>query len=314
VFTFTRYNLSRPSTEGEIFFNINEEGEFVSSQKKGTCIDGDNVKYSRFGYNGVPFETYCIVTNTSEVCIDKGKLCTDPITVDSRTFKTVIAINKQFPGPTLIVYEGQTIVDVHNNMNSEGISIHWHGQHQVRTNWMDGVGLVTQCPIQPGGSFRYIFKAAPSGTFWYHSHMGSQRTNGLFGALIVREREISYPIPFEDNPAAHTITLMDWFWEDFEAFFRSVTSTTRKAEEVSGGKMAETVSQVRHTRDELDDLALQGGAQVWDERWVRRFGLRLVGVGGGEEGVRMAGLNTLGHSVVQWQSVSVKDTLVIEKT
>ena len=221
VFTFTRYNLSRPSTEGEIFF-INEEGEFVSSQKKGTCIDGDIVKYSRFGYNGVPFETYCIVTNTSEVCIDKGKLCTDPITVDSRTFKTVIAINKQFPGPTLIVHEGQTIVvDVHNNMSSEGISIHWHGQHQVRTNWMDGVGLVTQCPIQPGGSFRYIFKAAPSGTFWYHSHMGSQRTNGLFGALIVREREICYPISFEDNPAAHTITLMDWFREDFEAFFRS---------------------------------------------------------------------------------------------
>lgn len=56
----------------------------------------------------------------------------------------------------------------------------------------------------------------------------------------------------------------------------------------------------------------------------RRVGIVVLGgwgiclchlvVGGGEEGVRMTGLNTLGHSVVWWYSISVKDTLVIEKT
>ena len=131
-------------------------------------------------------------TAMRRMCVLK-KLCTDPITVDSTTFKTILAINKQFPGPTLIVREGQIVaVDVHNNLSTEGITVHWHGQHQMKTNFMDGVGLVTQCPIQPGSSFRYILEASPSGTFWYHSQMGSQRANGLFGALIVKKKELKY--------------------------------------------------------------------------------------------------------------------------
>ena len=164
---------------------------------------------------------YC--DEESGVCLKKSQLCTEPITVDGRSLKTVLAVNKQFPGPTLIVREDQIIaVDVHNNRSTEGISIHWHGQHQFRTNFMDGVGLLTQCPILPGSSLRYIFKAGPSGTFWYHSHMGSQRANGLFGALIVREKEnINYPISFIDDPTSHTVTVMDWFLESFEDFFRS---------------------------------------------------------------------------------------------
>ena len=44
-----------------------------------------------------------------------------------------------------------------------------------------------QCAIDPQKSFHYIFKARPSGTHWYHSHTGVQRSDGLFGALTVRE-------------------------------------------------------------------------------------------------------------------------------
>ena len=162
-------------------------------------------------------DLYC---NEENVCMEKSKLCTGPITVDGRTYKAVIAVNKQFPGPTLIVREGQIVaVDVHNNLSTKGISIHWHGQHQIKTNFMDGVGLVTQCPIQPGSSFRYIFRANPSGTFWYHSHMGSQRAYGLFGALIVKEMNLHYPIAFRDDPASHTMTLMDWYEQEQELFF-----------------------------------------------------------------------------------------------
>ena len=220
VLTFTRYNLSRPHTEGELFY-IDEAGNVLSYDQKGICVERDFVKYTRFGYNGVPVEAYCIENNDTKVCTDKGKLCTDPLTVDGRTFKMILAVNKQFPGPTLIVHEGQIVaVDVHNNLSSEGISIHWHGQHLIGTNYMDGVGLLTQCPIQPGNTFRYIFRAKPSGTFWYHSHMGSQRTKGIFGALIVKEKDLTYPIQFEDDPAAHTLTVMDWYRDDFDFFFR----------------------------------------------------------------------------------------------
>lgn len=219
VFTFTRYNSSRPYSEGELVY-IDESGNVVSHHQKGICLETDFVKYTRFGYNGVPVQAYCIWNNDTQVCINKNDMCTDPITVDGRTFKTVLAVNKQFPGPTLVVWEGQTVaVDVHNNLSSEGVSIHWHGQEQRGTNYMDGVGLITQCPIQPGSSFRYIFMAKPSGTFWYHSHMGSQRANGLFGAFIVKEKELSYPIEFEDDPAVHTLTIMDWYQEDFESLF-----------------------------------------------------------------------------------------------
>ena len=221
VYTFTRYNSSRPYAQGqgELFY-INEEGELVSYRHEGVCLEGNFVKYTAYGYNGT-VQTYCVPEAETIVCINKNELCTDPITVDGMTFKTVIAVNKQFPGPTLIVREGQTVVvDVHNNLSTEGISIHWHGQHQLQTNYMDGVGLVTQCPIQPGSSFRYIFRANPSGTFWYHSHMGSQRSNGLFGALIVKEKQLTYPISFVDEPALHTVTVMDWYRDDFESFFR----------------------------------------------------------------------------------------------
>ena len=215
IFTFSRYNSSVPYAhgQGEIYY-IDEEGNFVSYRDQDACIDGDFIKQIGNG-------SYC--NKETGVCIDKSRVCSDPITVDGKTFKAVIAVNKQFPGPTLIVSEGQIVaVDVHNNLTTEAISIHWHGQHQIQTNFMDGVGHITQCPILPRTSFRYIFRAGPSGTFWYHSHMGSQRANGLFGALVVREREMTYPIAFRDDPASHTISLMDWFERDGEIFFQNL--------------------------------------------------------------------------------------------
>ena len=141
-------------------------------------------------------------------------ICTEPNTVDGSTFRSFISVNKRMPGPTIIVNEGATVVvDVFNYLVTEGTSIHWHGMHQRGTPWMDGVGFISQCPIQAGTSFRYIFKAAPSGTFWYHSHSGAQRSDGLFGALIVKEDKINIPSFLHnvlDTPRYHSITLLDW--------------------------------------------------------------------------------------------------------
>src|SRR4051812_14947574 len=50
---------------------------------------------------------------------------------------------------------------------------------------MDGAAQVTQCHIVPGQSFTYAFVASESGTHWYHSHSGVQRTDGAYGPLIV---------------------------------------------------------------------------------------------------------------------------------
>ena len=56
---------------------------------------------------------------------------------------------------------------------------------------MDGVPYLTQKPIEPGQSFDYHFVPPDAGTFWYHTHFRSseQLARGLYGVLIVEERE-----------------------------------------------------------------------------------------------------------------------------
>ena len=105
--------------------------------------------------------------------------CSIPNWTNSLNFKVIIGVNGLLPGPTLIVDEGSTVIAyVNNNLTQEATSIHWHGMKQYNTPWMDGVAEVTQCPIKPSSNFQYIFKAEPSGTFWYHSHVGLQREVG----------------------------------------------------------------------------------------------------------------------------------------
>ena len=79
----------------------------------------------------------------------------------------------------MVVTEGQEmIVEVYNKLTSEGITIHWHGIHQRGTPWMDGVASLSHIPIVLGRHFQYKFNVTPAGT---HSHLGAQRTDGLFG-------------------------------------------------------------------------------------------------------------------------------------
>ena len=150
--------------------------------------------------------------------------CTPIYTFDGSTYKPFIGVNGQVPGPTLIVSEDQTVVvNVSNELQMESVSIHWHGMYQYNTYFMDGVQHITQCAIDPHTSFRYIFKASPSGTHWYHSHTGVQRSDGLFGALIVRESQamgaqIRIKLDqelrqYQDRPADHTVIITDWFRE-----------------------------------------------------------------------------------------------------
>jgi FtsP/CotA-like multicopper oxidase with cupredoxin domain len=64
------------------------------------------------------------------------------------------------------------IVDVKNNMPARSTTIHWHGVFQTGTPYMDGVPMVTQCPINEGQTFRYDFVAKNAGTHLWHSHDG----------------------------------------------------------------------------------------------------------------------------------------------
>ena len=50
---------------------------------------------------------------------------------------------------------------------------------------MDGAAYASQCPIPKYSTFKYVFKAEYEGSYWYHSHNGIQRMDGLFGGLTI---------------------------------------------------------------------------------------------------------------------------------
>ena len=194
LITFTRYLNGMPTGYGGRSYYINDQGELEYLSPMGG-----------------PTQYGCSDTN-----------CSQANTVDSNTYRTFIGINGRFPGPTLIVYQGQTVVvDVINMLLTEVTTIHWHGLEQRGTYWMDGAGTVSQCPIEPGTSFTYIFNVSTAGTFWYHSHSGAQRSEGLFGALVVKNDTSAknYPIEFLDIPEEHTLTLLDWQREESTNLF-----------------------------------------------------------------------------------------------
>ncbi|KAF2808429.1 uncharacterized protein BDZ99DRAFT_464310, partial [Mytilinidion resinicola] len=95
-------------------------------------------------------------------------------------------INNQFPGPTIIADWGDTlVVNVKNSLQNNGTSIHWHGIRQLNSCQNDGVNGVTECPIAPGETKTYTFKATQFGTTWYHSHHSAQYGDGVVGTIII---------------------------------------------------------------------------------------------------------------------------------
>ncbi len=88
--------------------------------------------------------------------------------------KPGLVFNGGYPGPTLEANWGDYIeVHVINNLPNEGLSVHWHGMLQHETPYMDGVPGTQQCPIAPGSSFTYTFRA---GMLMLRAHAGLRLT------------------------------------------------------------------------------------------------------------------------------------------
>lgn len=102
------------------------------------------------------------------------------------------AFNRQVPGPTIRVTEGDRVRLVVTNRLPEGTTTHWHGVEVP--NRMDGVPGISQDPIEPGESFVYEFDAKPAGTHLYHSHFNSlhQEEHGLYG-MFIAEPKVEVP-------------------------------------------------------------------------------------------------------------------------
>lgn len=128
--------------------------------------------------------------------------------------RNVLLVNGGFPGPTIEANWGDTIqVTLHNNITGpeEGTALHWHGFLQTATPWEDGVPGIDQCPVAPGKSYTYSFKAEMYGTSWYHSHYSSQYSGGALGPIVVYG-PMNKAYDIDIGP----VMLSDWYHKDYE--------------------------------------------------------------------------------------------------
>ncbi|CAL9002701.1 unnamed protein product [Prunus brigantina] len=124
--------------------------------------------------------------------------------------QSITVVNGSYPGPTIRVCEGDTLVVHVFNQSPYNITIHWHGIFQLLSAWADGPVYVTQCPILPGHKYTYRFKiTGQEGTLWWHAHVSWLRAT-VHGALIIHPkagRSFPFPKPYQEIP----IILGEWW-------------------------------------------------------------------------------------------------------
>ncbi|KAL4197682.1 hypothetical protein AMTRI_Chr04g252320 [Amborella trichopoda] len=138
--------------------------------------------------------------------------------------KVILTVNGQYPGPTLYVRKGGTLIVKVLNKSSYNITLHWHGVKQPRNPWYDGPAYITQCPIKPGGRFTYkVFFSAEEGTVWWHAHSDWSRAT-VHGAIVVYPRiGASYPFPKPDGEMP--IIFGEWWKKDVMQVLREAVIT-----------------------------------------------------------------------------------------
>lgn len=120
----------------------------------------------------------------------RKNLTTSPFTstIDGKKV-TTWGYDHAIHGPVIRTQAGDQLRAVVKNQLPEPTSIHWHGL--ALRNDQDGVPGLTQGAVPADSSFTYDFRVPHPGTYWYHSHVGTQRDRGLLGALVVEDPEES---------------------------------------------------------------------------------------------------------------------------
>ncbi|KAJ4952946.1 hypothetical protein NE237_029778 [Protea cynaroides] len=127
-------------------------------------------------------------------------------------------------GPPLYVHKGETvIVDVINKGN-DNMTLHWFGVRQPSSPWWDGLAYITQCPIKPGGRFRYkVIFCEVEGTLWWHAHamLNAATVHGPIIVLPKLGTSYPFPKPIEEVP----IVLGEWWKSDVMQVYRQFLRT-----------------------------------------------------------------------------------------
>lgn len=140
-----------------------------------------------------------------------------------RTHK-IITVNGQFPGPILEVRDGDSLIIKTTNIAQYNVTLHWHGVRQIANPWADGPEYITQCPIQPGGTYTYRFTIQNQvGTLWWHAHSQWLRAT-VYGALIIYPK-FGLPYPFATPNQEIPVLLGEWWDRDPMAVLRQAQFT-----------------------------------------------------------------------------------------
>ena len=126
-----------------------------------------------------------------------------PFRVDDKAGRAV-TINGTVPGPLVRLREGEDVTLRVTNRLKDVSSIHWHGI--LLPHEMDGVPGVTFAGIKPGTTFTYRFPLKQSGTYWFHSHSGSQEQEGVYAPMII-EPAAPDPVKFDRE---YVVVLSNW--------------------------------------------------------------------------------------------------------
>jgi FtsP/CotA-like multicopper oxidase with cupredoxin domain len=175
-----------------------------------------------------------------------------PTTLDPDGKKRMpgITVNGSFPGPEIRVREGDVFrVLVENRLGDAPTTIHWHGM--LVPAGMDGVPQISNLPIPPGQMYVYEYPLRQTGTYWYHSHVGFQEQVGLFGPLVVEEKDD--PVRADHDAV---VILSDWLHRSPEEVFAGLRAGGTKPDAgMAGMKMAAKPDAAPAAKPAKADLA-----------------------------------------------------------
>ncbi|KAL8153180.1 hypothetical protein V2J09_010940 [Rumex salicifolius] len=138
--------------------------------------------------------------------------------------KSIVTVNGRFPGPPIVVREGDRLVVRVVNRVSYNVTLHWHGVRQLRNGWADGPAYITQCPIQTEQTYTYNFTVVGQrGTLFWHAHITWLRSTLYGPILILPKLTASYPFPKPYKEV--TIQFGEWFKADPETIIRQALQT-----------------------------------------------------------------------------------------
>ncbi|PFH47104.1 multicopper oxidase [Amanita thiersii Skay4041] len=153
-------------------------------------------------------------TTTKRVILDvvNTQLAPDGVT------RNVVTANGQYPGPPITATKGQTLsVTVNNKLTLTNMrvstSLGLDGLFvNTRNAFFEGTPFVNTCPLPPNTSFTYEYPLnQQTGTFWYHSELGVQYTDGFRGPLVVYDPLDPHAHLYDVDDLSTIIQLGDWW-------------------------------------------------------------------------------------------------------